>query len=52
MSSLAYVTKVLARRTKNPARSEVPEEALHEALLYNIVKQTDLKRSVEYQGCL
>ena len=41
----AYVTKVLARRTRTP-RSGVPEEAL----LYNIVKPTDLKAALSIRA--
>ncbi len=44
-----YITKVLARRPKT-GRPQAPEEALHEALLYNMVRQTDLNAALSIRA--
>ena len=40
-----YISKVLARRKKT-VRPHAPEAALHEALLYNMVRQADLNAAL------
>ena len=44
-----YITTVLARRTKT-VRPHVSEASLHEALLYNMVRQTDLTAALNIRA--